>query len=558
MRPAARAAAAAVLCLASSFAGACREGEAPEQATFEPPPTRGLILISVDALRADHLGAYGYELPASPFFDSLAARGTLFEQAWIQYPATLTSHVSMLTGLYPQEHGVLLRNAVLSERIEMAPQRLRQHGFRTAGHTEGGFMGRMYGFDRGFEVFTDTQYEEETDVERTFARGLDFLSALGPEERFFLFLHTYTVHDPYDPPAPYRSRFWPGPAPDTFEPTGPNLHEVNAGFRSVTPEAARYFAALYDAGIRYFDDVLRDFFARLDGLGLGDETTVIITSDHGEEFLEHGRLVHEQLYPEVGRVPLLFVFPGQTGPVRIDAPVESVDLAPTLYELAGIPVPAQVSGSSLVPLITGAADGGERRAYVEIGAYPFSQTALVARHEGEHRQIVVTRPFTGDPDGTWFFGEVVLDTTAPRIAFEALSFHHTRPLEVLVDGDPEQTIQLPTRWTPVTIELGSRRAGRRVTLRAADCQSPARLGIKASDTRCLAFKLRGIEPVRRELFDLSRDPTAQRDLSWDRPGELRPLLRRLLSIDFTPRVAARSQALDARTEKTLRALGYLD
>ncbi|MGB5175506.1 MAG: sulfatase-like hydrolase/transferase, partial [Thermoanaerobaculia bacterium] len=172
----------------------CGLRQSPPSGGFDPQPTRGYILISIDTLRADHLGAYGYDRDTSPFLDSLAASGTLFERAVVQYPSTLTSHMSIFTGLYPQEHEVLPPSTVLSGEIETLPEIFQRHGFRTAGHTEGGFMAGGYGFARGFDEFTDTAYGSDTDVERTFRRGLDSLQSLEADEPFFLFLHTYAVH----------------------------------------------------------------------------------------------------------------------------------------------------------------------------------------------------------------------------------------------------------------------------------------------------------------------------------------------------------------------------
>ncbi len=247
---------------------------------------RGIVLVSIDTLRADHLGAYGYARPTSPFFDELAQRGTLFERAIVQLPGTLPSHMSIFTGLYPAEHGVYPPDNVLAVNVPTLPEVLRAHGFRTAGFTEGGYVDGHYGFERGFDRFADDTGEGSRAVEATLARGLDFLAGLQRDERFFLFLHTYVVHDPYDPPPPYERLFWEdSPPAEAWEPTGPNLTAVNRGERTVTPATVRYFEALYDGSIRYFDDRLRAFFARLDELGLTDETTIVLTSDHGEEFL---------------------------------------------------------------------------------------------------------------------------------------------------------------------------------------------------------------------------------------------------------------------------------
>ena len=144
---------------------------------FEPRPTRGVILISLDTVRADHLSCYGYERRTTPFLESLAERSVLFERAVAQYPSTLISHMSMFTGFYPRQHGVFPPAAVLSPEIETMPERLQAAGLRTAGHTEGGYVSGAYGFERGFEEFTDTPYADDTDVERTFERGLATTSA---------------------------------------------------------------------------------------------------------------------------------------------------------------------------------------------------------------------------------------------------------------------------------------------------------------------------------------------------------------------------------------------
>ena len=350
-------------------------------------PGGRFILISLDTLRADHLGAYGYSRPTSPFLDSLAARGTLFENAVVQLPGTLPSHMSIFTGLYPAEHAVYPPHAVLSKQILTLPEVFRQSGFRTAGHAEGGYMEGHYGFARGFEEFTSetsvppTRRKSWDAVKRTFGRGLDFLRRLDRSAPFFLFLHSYAVHTPYDPPERYRSLYWRGPPPPGAEPAdGPVFVAFNHGERQITPEAREYYQALYDAQINATDDVLKDFFAGLDRLGLAEDVTVVLTSDHGEEFLEHGKMVHEQVYHECLHVPLLVLQPGQRQPRRVGALVQSIDIAPTLYEMAGLPKAARprVSGRSLVPLLKGASLPRLQEAYAE---------AFVSRDRALYRQM---------------------------------------------------------------------------------------------------------------------------------------------------------------------------
>ena len=304
-------------------------------------PTRGYILLSVDTLRADHLSAYGYGRETSPFLHSLTDRpGVLFEQAWAPYPSTLPSHVTMLTGYGPTEHGVRPPSGVLAPAIPTAAERFRDAGFRTAGFTEGGFVAGGFGFSRGFEQFDDEDYRDDRDVERTFGHGVRFLEGLEESERFFLFLHTYSVHDPYTPPAGHRAHFRDSADLPERLPDGPLLSAFNRGTAELSPGEVEDFEALYDGGIRYFDGVLAHFFADLTRLALLEDVTIVITSDHGEEFLEHGRVAHTQLYPETLTVPLLILHPDLPIGGRVRRLVELTSTTPTLWDLARIAVPS--------------------------------------------------------------------------------------------------------------------------------------------------------------------------------------------------------------------------
>ena len=360
----------------------------------QPVPAQGVILISLDTLRADHLGLYGYERPTSPFLDELAERGVVFDQAYAQFPSTLTSHMSMLTGLYPAEHGVYPPAGTLAPEIPTVAELLQAQGIRTAGHTEGGYVRGNFGFRRGFDEFDARDRAHDDSTERTFRRGKRFLRSLAPEEPYFLFLHTYAVHAPYEPPEPYRSQFWPGEPPDdAFLPVPANLVAADRDGTPQSEEAVAYYRALYDAEIRHLDDVLRDFFEELAELGLDQRTTVIITSDHGEEFRDHGRFNHDQLYTEVIRVPFLVVGPG-VEPRRSSRVVELVDVAPTVLELAGLglgddaagTIQPPMSGSSLAQALARDASYPKRMAYAEASS---GRRALVSSTDGESGDAVL-------------------------------------------------------------------------------------------------------------------------------------------------------------------------
>lgn len=526
-------------------------------------PTRGLILISVDTLRADHLGAYGYERDTSPFLDSLAARGVLFENAFVQLPGTLPSHMSMLTGLYPEEHGVYPPDGILSPEIPLLAERLHAAGLRTAGHSEGGYMHGSYGFSRGFDDWSDEALLIESDAERTFARGTEFLRSLEPSDKFFLLLHTYGVHDPYFPldrhskydQQKYNSLYWDGPAPDVFLATGPNLGAYNRGELELGPGGLEYFKARYDGAINYVDDVIRDFFGVLEELGLGDDVTVIITSDHGEEFLEHGKFTHVQTYPETLHVPLIVVRPGLEAR-RVEQVVESIDITPTLLELAGLPLPP-VSGESLVPLLTGVVEAEESQAYsVNAGG----DVRSLVHADDESRQQLILSSRVSSPEGIWVLDSLAFEALPGSLRLQTQPLQRRRTVRVQIHrhGDSKQAevaaYQIePGEVTPIDIELD---VASRVVLSSDDCDRPVDLGIN-EDTRCLSFRVWGDRLYHYELFDLNRDPLGQDNLALSRSEQVADLLRQLRTYKLLPISEAAAKDLDPELEERLRALGYL-
>ncbi|MFQ5349840.1 MAG: sulfatase [Thermoanaerobaculia bacterium] len=530
-------------------------GQRPESpgAASRLRPTRGYILISLDTLGAAHLGAYGSDRPTSPFFDSLAERGILFENAFVQYPSTLVSHMSLFTGLYPQQHGVYPPSYRLSPAIATLPEQFSQGGFRTAGHTEGGFVGRGYGFARGFDEFTDPRVEDTTDIERTFEKGLSFLRRLGAEDRFFLFLHTYSIHDPYQPPEPYASMF------SSDEPPGPRsklpIGQINAGHQQLGRAEIDYFEALYDGGIRYADEVLAGFFAELGRLGLEEKTTVVITSDHGEEFLEHHRVGHTQLYPETLHVPLLVLHPDQRAGRRVPEVVQSIDIAPTLLELAGLPRLEAAAGRSLTPLLEGdrPAPGA---AYAEV-LESYRQESLIERRDGRLLQAVETA-WRGERGGTWITRRVEFDWSEPVLEVSLASFYRPRRLTVIVDGEPLTTLEVGTSWSRRTLELpAGGPSPRRIGLATPGCDSPKALGM-SEDGRCLSIKVRGIELRRRELFDLEADRAARNDLARTSPESLAELAAELDELVWESVTPPVHEDLGEAEAEALRALGYIE
>ena len=345
----------AALCLV-----ACAPGE-------KPPPN--LLLISIDALRADRLEAYGYDRPTSPFLAELAARGVVFENAFCNTHGTTQSHTTILSGLYQEQHGVGMLasdSGVVSTRIPdsvvLLPEILREHGYSTIGVTDRGNAAGSFGFSRGFDRFDD----RGGGIVKGARRVQRFVQEAQAEKKpLFVFLHTYEVHSPYRPPWKVRTLLGiPEDAPDV---SSEWLLEHTGDADGLPPEQLETLSDLYDAEIRHTDDQLRALFADLEALGFFERAVVLVTSDHGEEFGEHGGLLHRGLlYDELLRVPLVLEGRGiEAG--RVSEPVSSIDIAPTLLDAAGIPVPATMVGA---PLLT------ERRRSVVVSQYSRERYAI--------------------------------------------------------------------------------------------------------------------------------------------------------------------------------------
>ena len=300
-------------------------------ARAEEPRRRSLLLVSLDTLRADRLGCYGYARPTSPTIDArLAARGTLFEHAYAAFPSTTASHMTMLTSLDPCVHRVL-HPSMLPLRADAHPlaEYLRAAGYETAAFTEDTYLLAQNGFARGFGTYVEnTSVNTEGFVEKTFAEAREWIRAHRTGAPWFVFVHTYQVHAPYTPPPGYRERIG---APD--DPSGS-----------------------YDGEIRYTDDVLAQFLDALTPLGLDTDVLLVLASDHGEQFGEHGLVDHgNSLFDVLLHVPLVLYAPGLVpAGQRIAAPVGLVDLVPTVLDLLGLPPPSPAQGRSVAPLVRGA------------------------------------------------------------------------------------------------------------------------------------------------------------------------------------------------------------
>ena len=366
-----------------------------------PAPRDGadynLILISLDTLRADHMGAYGYARNTTPFLDGLAERGVLFERYVAASSSTRPSHMTMFTSLQPSVHGTTENTGVraLPVGVTTLAERLQEAGIATGAFTENGAIDRSRGFGRGFDVYVENRDARRAGlrtghIEQTFSDGLAFLDGIR-DRRFFLFLHTYQVHNPFTPPAEY-ARFF---ASDSAK---------------LPPELrADWDPRLYDREIRYTDDRVQALVEELSERGLLANTYLVITSDHGEAFLEHGFVAHgANVHHEVVNVPWIVTGPDVPAGRRIANPTPMLDLMPTLLELMGVAPSGSEMGRSQAAIIRGTAQPEEEpraiyseawaeRAYRGRGFERIAQPTIALRLG--NRKIVRARVSERDEDG---------------------------------------------------------------------------------------------------------------------------------------------------------------
>ena len=321
-----------------------------------------LLLISVDTLRADRLGSYGYSRPTSPNLDALASKSLLFRDVLAQASSTVPSHKSIFSGLYVFEH----RNR-LDGRPVLA-QLLASAGYRTGAFVDGGYLSREFGMDRGFETYFDADVAEGLEGA---PHGLHVINPAAiawmtehSAQRFFAFVHTYDVHCPYAPPEPYRSMFTSDYVPPVD--LGTRCGEDGYEGRILTEQDFAHVSALYDGGVRYLDAKLQELLDALERLGLEHKTVVVVTSDHGESLGEHGRIGHNGWFDEQLKVPLIIYDP--TGPSFVsDTPAQSIDILPTLLGILGVDPPRSLSGVDLTATLRNAVGSDARTRLAQAG-----------------------------------------------------------------------------------------------------------------------------------------------------------------------------------------------
>jgi arylsulfatase A-like enzyme len=326
-----------------------------------------VLFVILDAGRADHFGAYGYARPTTPNIDRFAREGVVFERAFTPAVYTLGAMSSVWTSQYPDRHhaDVSFAARLPRDRLTLA-ELLGAQGIHTAGFVSNVIAGTFNGFDRGFSEFHEVFREQSTSGADGLARTVPAWIAGQTGRRFFAYVHFREPHCPYNPPAPYDTRFGPDgpitPEMRTACGSGTWITDVNQGRRALSPSEKDHLVRLYDGNLAFADEVMGQIRAALEKAGLLERTVVIISADHGEALFEHGWIGHNvQLYDESAHVPLIVRFPAGQGPAagtRLRTLADLLDVAPTIADLFGVMgrggSDRQFQGRSLLPVLLGA------------------------------------------------------------------------------------------------------------------------------------------------------------------------------------------------------------
>jgi arylsulfatase len=359
-------------------------GKAPVAKTVRPPkqyarPQRqsggqppNILLITIDALRADRLHCYGYRRKTSPILDQLAEEGTLFLDTTSVGATTVNTVPTLLTGQHPGENGLVWREqqGQLSPKPEDScptiAEMLLEHGYATGLVTSNPLVGEPMGLAKGFDVLDLSPSEGNvwlySQAKYINTRALEWLDQLDQKQPFFLYLHYLEPHNQYRPPSEFCVFGRPGYTArddavnntanllqDKVEPpiTDADLRKDDLSIQDITR-----LRDLYDNEILCVDHYLGQLFDQLKQLDRFDNTIIVLTADHGEAFLEHGYLEHDKsLYQEMVHIPLLIRGPGVPAGRRSKAVVSQADIVPTLLDLLGITPAVKMSGATLRPLL---------------------------------------------------------------------------------------------------------------------------------------------------------------------------------------------------------------
>lgn len=359
-----------------------------------------VILISLDALRPDHLHCYGYSRTTSPYIDALARESVLFEHAISQSHWTLPAHMSLMTSLYPSTHKVYIERELEKSKITL-PQILRKNGFLCFGFATHTRLRPEYGFARGFDSYMYKEYDfqaKRATADKVTSKAMNFVTE-NKDRDTFTFLHYFDIHTPYMPPGRYATLF---DATYTGDSTGRDfrmftkpVHDIFAEpYHEISERDLAHMVALYDGEVAHIDSYVGMLLTHLKAEGLYENTLIMVTSDHGEELWEHKSIGHNTLYDEVVRVPLLVKLPGKREDKKVKEVVQGIDIFPTVLDVLGIPSP-HLQGSSLLPLIENTREWHSEAYSERLSGWNSNEYGIAVRTE-QYKYIYTTRFNTYD------------------------------------------------------------------------------------------------------------------------------------------------------------------
>lgn len=371
-----------------------------------PARAPDVYVYSVDALRPDHLGCYGYDRGTSPAIDAFAKEATLFERAYTPTPWTRPSVAAMLSGLYASVHGAMHYSEGLAEWPVLVPEVLHEEGYFTAGFVTIPCLATPYGLDQGYDRYV-YRLAPATWVSMMVR---ETLAAQPAEKPVFMFLHTLEPHDPYRPRPEHLSRFDRG-FQGRYDGTSKSLEKLRVPYPDMTRDDIEHIIDRYDAEVWEADEGFRGFIAELRKAGRYDSSVIFLISDHGEAFMEHGTFSHGfDLSCESTHVVLIARFPGgRFAGTRVDERVSLVDLMPTILAQAGLTpdLPYELPGEDLAEVAASPQRQPKRRIYGEISRWDGNEIDLVSviDEDGYKRVMDVSVPpggtATEDSLGLW-------------------------------------------------------------------------------------------------------------------------------------------------------------
>ena len=308
-----------------------------------------LMVITLDTMRADRIGAYGYQPAETPNIDGLAANGILFENCYTPVPVTLPSHCSIFTGRYPLGHQVRDNGTFLLKKDEITlAEKMKEQDFQTYAVIAAYVLLARFGLNQGFDLYDDSlevnvilkNYSSEIKADQVYTKFSRWFKEMNPRKKFFTWIHFYDPHSPYDPPEAYKKKWGDNPS------------------------------ALYNGEVALVDKFVGKIIDDLKNANLLEQTLMVIVGDHGEAFGEHQEYGHAIFcYEQNLKVPLVFynprVFPGKLKGLRVKDRVSLIDVMPTILELYGQEIPGQIQGQSFAHLLTGNKEKEARTFYIE-------------------------------------------------------------------------------------------------------------------------------------------------------------------------------------------------